>query len=59
MNLPERIGVTAILNLSYRAPTKADQFVVIKTRLVDVKGRKANVSARVEDMNGTLLVEAE
>ncbi|KAK7440797.1 hypothetical protein VKT23_016875 [Stygiomarasmius scandens] len=58
-NLPERIGVTATLDLSYRAPTKADQFVVIKTKLIDVKGRKANVEARVEDMNGTLLVEAK
>ncbi|KAF5368026.1 hypothetical protein D9758_004339 [Tetrapyrgos nigripes] len=58
MNLPERIGVTATLNISYRAPTKADQFVVMKIRLLDVQGRKANVAARVEDMKGTLLVEA-
>ncbi|KAJ3740500.1 HotDog domain-containing protein [Lentinula detonsa] len=58
-NLPERIGVTATLNLNYRAPTKADQFIVIKTKLGEVKGRKANVVARVEDMKGTLLVEAE
>ncbi|KAJ3996602.1 HotDog domain-containing protein [Lentinula boryana] len=58
-NLPERIGVTATLNLNYRAPTKADQFIVIKTKLGEVKGRKANVAARVEDMKGTLLVEAE
>ncbi|KAH7880034.1 HotDog domain-containing protein, partial [Lentinula edodes] len=57
-NLPERIGVTATLNLNYRAPTKADQFIVIKTKLGEVKGRKANVVARVEDMKGTLLVEA-
>ncbi|KAE9389350.1 Thioesterase/thiol ester dehydrase-isomerase, partial [Gymnopus androsaceus JB14] len=58
-NLPERIGVTATLNLNYRAPTKADQFIVIKTKIGDVKRRKAHVVARVEDLNGTLLVEAE
>ncbi|KAF5360170.1 hypothetical protein D9758_011351 [Tetrapyrgos nigripes] len=57
-NLPDRIGVTATLNLSYRAPTKADQFIVIKTKLDRAKGRKVFVSARVEDLNGTLLVEA-
>ncbi|THU93997.1 Thioesterase/thiol ester dehydrase-isomerase [Dendrothele bispora CBS 962.96] len=58
VNLPSRVGVTATLNISYRAPTKADQFIVIKTKLDELKGRKAFVSARVEDMNGTLLVEA-
>ncbi|PPQ88271.1 hypothetical protein CVT25_005434 [Psilocybe cyanescens] len=57
-NFPEKVGVTAQLTLDYRAPTMADQFVVIKTRIQDVKGRKATVSGRVEDLNGTLLVEA-
>ena len=51
--------MTATLNLNYRAPTKADQFIVIKTKLGEVKGRKAYVVARVEDLKGTLLVEAE
>jgi len=32
--------------------------VVIKTRIGEVKGRKATVSGRVEDLNGTVLVEA-
>ncbi|KAK7019161.1 hypothetical protein VNI00_018193 [Paramarasmius palmivorus] len=57
-NLPERVGVTAKLELDYRAPTKADQFIVIKTELVHAKGRKAQVKGRVEDLHGTLLVEA-
>ncbi|KAH9487430.1 hypothetical protein JR316_0001505 [Psilocybe cubensis] len=57
-NLPEKVGVTAQLTLNYRAPTMADQFVVIKTRIQDVKGRKASVTGRVEDLSGTLLVEA-
>ncbi|KAJ7869011.1 HotDog domain-containing protein [Mycena leptocephala] len=57
-NLPEKVGVTATLTLKYRAPTRADQFVVLKTQLVEVKGRKATVSGRVEDLQGNLLVEA-
>ncbi|KAF8148628.1 HotDog domain-containing protein [Crassisporium funariophilum] len=57
-NLPEKVGVTARLALNYRAPTMADQFVVIKTHIQEVKGRKATVSGSVEDLNGTILVEA-
>jgi len=57
-NLPEKVGVTARLTLNYRAPTMADQFVVIKTRIEEVNGRKATASGRVEDLNGTVLVEA-
>jgi acyl-coenzyme A thioesterase PaaI-like protein len=30
-NLPKKVGVTANLSINYRAPTKADQFIVIKT----------------------------
>ncbi|KAJ7663655.1 HotDog domain-containing protein [Mycena rosella] len=58
-NLPEKVGVTATLSLKYKAPTRADQFVVIRTELVSVNGRKAVVSGRVEDVDGTVLVEAE
>jgi acyl-CoA thioesterase FadM len=58
VNLPEKVGVTAQLSLNYRAPTMADQFIVIKTKLGEVKGRKAYVTGRVETLDGTLLVEA-
>ncbi|KAF9042281.1 HotDog domain-containing protein [Panaeolus papilionaceus] len=58
INLPEKVGVTASLSLNYRAPTMADQFVVIKTKIQEVKGRKATVTGRVEDLKGTVLVEA-
>jgi len=57
-NLPARIAVTANLNVNYRAPTKADQFIVVKTYLTEQKGRKAVVSARVEDMEGNVLQDA-
>jgi acyl-coenzyme A thioesterase PaaI-like protein len=57
-NLPERVGVTAQLTLKYRAPTMADQFVVIRTRIEEIKGRKVIASGRVEDLHGAVLVEA-
>lgn len=52
------MALTANLSVNYRAPTKADQFVVIKTTLIEQKGRKAVISARVEDMDGNLLQDA-
>lgn len=59
LNLPDKIGVTAYLHLNYRAPTRADQFLVVKTRLVEAKGRKSKVAGVIEDMEGNVLVEAE
>ncbi|TFK47434.1 Thioesterase/thiol ester dehydrase-isomerase [Heliocybe sulcata] len=57
-NLPEKVGVTGNLNINYRAPTQADQFIVIKAKIGTVSGRKATVSGRIEDMKGKVLVEA-
>ncbi|KII86193.1 hypothetical protein PLICRDRAFT_114569 [Plicaturopsis crispa FD-325 SS-3] len=57
-NLPEKVGVTAKLSLNYRAPTRADQFIVIKTKILEQRGRKAVVEGRVEDLDGSVLVEA-
>ncbi|KAI6124516.1 HotDog domain-containing protein [Pisolithus croceorrhizus] len=57
-NLPDKIGVTANLSINYRAPTFADQFIVIKVRLLEKKGRKVLVGGRVEDLKGNVLVEA-
>jgi len=57
-NLPEKIGVTANLNINYVAPTRADQFIVVRTHLVEVKGRKSRVSATIEDLDGNVLVQA-
>ncbi|KAJ7576121.1 Thioesterase/thiol ester dehydrase-isomerase [Mycena floridula] len=58
-NLPDQVGVTATLNINYRAPTRADQFVVIKTQFKELKGRKSFVAGRIEDLQGNLLVEAD
>ncbi|KAL4259214.1 Thioesterase/thiol ester dehydrase-isomerase, partial [Pleurotus pulmonarius] len=57
-NLPDKVGVTAQLSIGYKAPTRADQFILIKTKLVEAKGRKARVSGVVEDLEGNILVEA-
>jgi len=57
-NVPAKIVVTANLSVNFRAPTNADQFIVIKTTLSEQKGRKAVVSGRVEDMNGNVLQDA-
>ncbi|KAL7412755.1 HotDog domain-containing protein [Mrakia frigida] len=58
LNLPTKIGVTANLSVNYRAPTKADQFVVIKTKLVERKGRKAVVAAEMWSLSGDKLADA-
>ncbi|KAI5117008.1 hypothetical protein M0805_004393 [Coniferiporia weirii] len=59
MNTPEKVAVTATLSVHYKAPTRADQFVVIRTRLVERKGRKAYVEGTLEDLNGNVLASAE
>jgi len=58
LNLPEKVGVTANLSINYRAPTRADQFIVIKIHLVGAGGRKARVKATMEDVDGNVLIEA-
>ncbi|KAG9002580.1 hypothetical protein FRB94_005836 [Tulasnella sp. JGI-2019a] len=58
MTLPSKIAVTANLNVNYKAPTKADQFIIIRTWLEEVNGRKIRVRGHIEDVNGQLLVEA-
>ncbi|KAJ6259484.1 hypothetical protein Dda_5121 [Drechslerella dactyloides] len=63
--LPNKVGMTANLNVNYRAPCKAGQFIVIKAETTKVEGRKAWVSARLESLpepgatgDGKVLVEA-
>ncbi|EJD07767.1 Thioesterase/thiol ester dehydrase-isomerase [Fomitiporia mediterranea MF3/22] len=59
VNVPEKIAVTATLTVDYKAPTKADQFVVVRCRVVELKGRKAIVEGSIEDVNGALLARAK
>lgn len=58
LNLPSHIGVTASLTVNYKSPCHADQFVVVRTKLDAVKGRKANVSATMETLDGEKVAEA-
>lgn len=59
LNLPTNIGVTATLSLKYKKPTFANQYLVVRTELIEQRGRKALVKGRVEDLEGQTLVEAE
>lgn len=53
--LPHKIGVTANLNINYRAPAKANSYVVLRATTTKVEGRKAWVEGRIE----TLVDEGE
>jgi 3'-phosphoadenosine 5'-phosphosulfate synthase len=53
--LPHRVAMTANLNINYKAPAKADSFVVLRATTTKVEGRKAWVEARIE----TLVDEGE
>jgi len=58
-NLPGKIGFTANISVNYRAPTTADQFIVMKTKVTDTQGRKVWVDGLVQDTNGVVLADAK
>jgi 3'-phosphoadenosine 5'-phosphosulfate synthase len=53
--LPNKIGMTANININYRSPAPADTFVVLRATTTKVEGRKAWVEGRIE----TLAAEGE
>ncbi|KAF9157422.1 hypothetical protein DFQ26_008735 [Actinomortierella ambigua] len=57
-NLPLRIGFTAALNINYRKPVKADQFVMVVAEFERLEGRKGYTKAAIYDMEGNVLTEA-
>lgn len=63
--LPNKVGVTASLNISYKAPCMANQIVVLVAETIKVEGRKAWVKGRLEtlpkseDEKPVVLTEAE
>ncbi|KAG0219850.1 hypothetical protein BGX33_000151 [Mortierella sp. NVP41] len=57
-NLPGKTGFTANLNINYRHPCIADQFVVAHSEVTSVEGRKAFVKATLKTVSGTLLADA-
>ncbi|CEH14897.1 Uncharacterized conserved protein [Ceraceosorus bombacis] len=58
-SLPHHVGVTARLEVDYRAPVKADQFVVVRTEKVESKGRKCTVQGSIQSLDGQILVQAK
>ncbi|KAI8603465.1 HotDog domain-containing protein [Dissophora ornata] len=56
-NLPYHIGFTANLNINYRKPVKADQFVMVKAEFERSEGRKGYTVASIQDVHGNILVE--
>jgi acyl-coenzyme A thioesterase PaaI-like protein len=56
---PTHVGVTARLEMNYLAPVRAGRFVVLKTKLVERKGRKVIIEGTVEDPDeGTVYVKS-
>ena len=49
--LPNRIGMTANLNINYKAPLPADSYVVLKATTTNVEGRKAWVEGTLETLH--------
>ncbi|ROT40119.1 thioesterase family protein [Sodiomyces alkalinus F11] len=61
--LPNKIAVTAKLEVNYRKPTPAGSFVVLRAETKQVEGRKAWVEGRIETLvdegeQPTILAEA-
>ena len=57
-NLPGKTGFTANLNINYRHPCIADQFIIAHSELTSLEGRKAFVKATLKGLDGTLLADA-
>lgn len=50
--LPYGIGMTANLNINYKAPARAGSYVVLRATTTKVEGRKAWVEGRIETLVG-------
>lgn len=61
LTFPARTGVTANLNVNYRAPVDANDFYVVHTQLDPERStdRKAFVQGQLRGLTGKVYVEAE
>ncbi|KAI9251598.1 HotDog domain-containing protein [Sporodiniella umbellata] len=57
-HLPNKSGFTANLNVDYRKPILANQWMIVRGNLEKLDGRKAWGRASVETLDGVLLTEA-
>ncbi|KAK9774932.1 putative Thioesterase domain-containing protein [Seiridium cardinale] len=48
--LPHGVGMTASLNINYRAPAMTGSYVVLRAETTKVEGRKAEVMGRIETL---------
>lgn len=48
--LPNKVGMTANLNINFRAPAPAGSFVVLRAKTMKVEGRKAWVEGHIETL---------
>ncbi|KAL4780468.1 HotDog domain-containing protein [Aspergillus varians] len=48
--LPNKVGVTANLNINYRRPAMANSYFVMRAQVVRSEGRKAWIEARIETL---------
>ncbi|KHJ31185.1 putative thioesterase family protein [Erysiphe necator] len=47
---PNKIGMTATLNIDYRNPTPAGSYVLVRAKTTDVKGRKVWAAGHIESL---------
>jgi acyl-coenzyme A thioesterase PaaI-like protein len=57
--LPNKVAVTANLQISYKKPTRAGQFLVLKAKTTKVDGRKAWVEGWIEPLHPDALEQPE
>lgn len=48
--LPAKYGVTASLNLNYRAPVRSNSYIVLESEVEEAKGRKVSVKGKLESL---------
>ncbi|KAL1924415.1 uncharacterized protein VTP21DRAFT_7450 [Calcarisporiella thermophila] len=56
-NLPGKTGFTANMNINYRRPCFAGRFVIIRSKLTQLEGRKAYAEASICDLEGNIYTE--
>ncbi|KAK0540715.1 hypothetical protein OC835_000532 [Tilletia horrida] len=56
--LPNGVAVTAKLEVEFKKPVRANQFVCTRAKVTELKGRKAFVEGQIEDLEGNVLAKA-
>ncbi|CAI5758073.1 unnamed protein product [Candida verbasci] len=59
INFKNGKGVTANLNINYKKPTFANQFIIIKCQIIKKQGRKCWVKGEILNLNKELLTSCE